>query len=196
MRQSPGSLVRAIYRARTAITRLALSAPAQQATLDRVLRPERSVLDYGCGLGGDVDRLRRAGYRAWGWDPNHLPDGKREPADIVLLAFVLNVIDIIEERDSALINAFLLADLALVIGVRTTIRAKSKESYLDGYYIEQKSTFQKQFSDQQLVRYIDDVLGISCHIAGPGIAYVFKDRCAEREYLASAAMTGQATKSD
>lgn len=130
-----------------------------------------------------MGRLRMDGYEAWGWDPEHFPDGKRHPADIVLLAFVLNVIDVLKDRDSALINAYLLANVALVIGVRNTIIAKSKEHYLDGYYINSKNTFQKPFSNQELARYVEKILSCNCHIAGPGIAYVFKNNDTEREYL-------------
>ena len=45
---------RSSMRARTAITRTELSRPVTQAIQDGVIAGTRSVLDYGCGRGGDV----------------------------------------------------------------------------------------------------------------------------------------------
>src|SRR5690349_15761583 len=61
-------------RARTAINRTDLSKPVAQAIQDGVIIAARSVLDYGCGRGGDVARLRGLGYTTTGWDPVFAPD--------------------------------------------------------------------------------------------------------------------------
>lgn len=80
-------------RHQTAIGRVGLSLPARRAVGDLQLEPDTGVLDYGCGRGGDVRALQHLGLDAAGWDPVHFPDGRREPAEVVLLTYVLNVIE-------------------------------------------------------------------------------------------------------
>lgn len=169
----------------TAIGRRDFSGPIRQALSDAVIQPGRSVHDYGCGLGGDMDRLRRAGYEVTGWDPHHLPQGEKRIADVVNLGFVLNVIEIPEERISTATYAFQFANLVLIIGVRPVITAKSKIPHGDGFYIDNKGTFQKAFSDAELKEFVERNLRQQCHIASRGIGYVFKDARVEAEYLAT-----------
>jgi len=87
-----------VPRHRTAMARTELSRPLTLALEHGVLEPSLSVLDYGCGRGGDVNRLRAMGLQASGWDPVHAPQGQRAPADLVNLGFVLNVIERPQER--------------------------------------------------------------------------------------------------
>ena len=82
-----------IARHRTAIARTELSRPLRIAFDDMILREGMTVLDYGCGLGGDVTRLRERGYVCEGWDPNHRPEGQRRPSDIVNIGYVVNVVE-------------------------------------------------------------------------------------------------------
>ncbi|MGJ3560366.1 hypothetical protein ACR6C2_24950 [Streptomyces sp. INA 01156] len=56
-------------RRRTAIGRSSLSVPARQALADRQLNADRTILDYGCGRGGDVASLQRLDCKITGWDP-------------------------------------------------------------------------------------------------------------------------------
>ena len=53
----------------------------------------RTIFDYGCGKGDDIRILRHNGLDASGWDPHFTPDIPKEPADIVNLGFVINVIE-------------------------------------------------------------------------------------------------------
>src|SRR5256885_15617276 len=98
----------------TAISRGGLSVPARQAILDKQIRPERSVLDYGCGRGGDVRLLRQMGCEAIGWDPFYLPDTRLEASEVVLLTYVLNVVEDPAERRRTLKHAWELARTVLV----------------------------------------------------------------------------------
>ena len=90
-----------VERHRTAIKRTALSRPVATALADGIIRDGSSVFDYGCGRGGDVDRLHRLGYQATGWDPVHRPQGARSPADVVNIGYVVNVIENPRERCAA-----------------------------------------------------------------------------------------------
>ena len=56
-------------RQRTAISRTDYSRPIKVALADGLIRPEVSVLDYGCGRGDDVRHLGLRGVRSRGWDP-------------------------------------------------------------------------------------------------------------------------------
>src|SRR3954452_807300 len=86
-------------RARTALQRGGLSRPVRLAVDDGLISADAtSVLDYGCGRGGDVARLVRAGVQCTGWDPHHRPDGTLEPSDVVNLGYVVNVIEDLQER--------------------------------------------------------------------------------------------------
>ena len=80
-------------RHRTAISRTDYSRPIRLALLDGVIGSDATVLDYGCGLGDDVRHLRLHGTESWGWDPVHLPNGNRSPAEVVNLGYVVNVIE-------------------------------------------------------------------------------------------------------
>src|SRR5437773_1989492 len=63
-----------IRRQRSAIRRYGCSRPTALAFAAGVLSPERSLLDYGCGYGGDVRWLRSKKIEAVGWDPHFKPD--------------------------------------------------------------------------------------------------------------------------
>jgi len=74
----------------TAMSRKDLSAPVKALKKRGLLLPGDRVLDYGCGRGGDADRLGIPGY-----DPHWRPDTAWEPGtfNIVLCSYVLNVVD-------------------------------------------------------------------------------------------------------
>lgn len=93
----------------TAMARSALSKPVQLALDDGVLAPGRAVFDYGCGRGGDINRLRMAGFDAGGWDPVHASHQPIYDADVVNLGYVINVIERPTERVDAIREAWALA---------------------------------------------------------------------------------------
>lgn len=170
----------------TAIGRASLSVPARQALIDKQVVQGRTVLDYGCGRGGDVRALRQLDCRAVGWDPFYQADTKLEPADVVLLTYVLNVIEDPHERRKTLKEAWDLAGTVLVASARLTWE-KSKvrgEAFGDGL-LTSRQTFQHLFGVSELRTYVEEVTGVRTVAAAPGIVYAFKDDRARLGYLAS-----------
>ena len=96
-----------ISRQRSAIRRYGCSRPTALAFASGVLSPERSLLDYGCGHGQDIELLAAEGIACNGWDPAFRPDAPKHPADVVNLGFSgngqsdLEVADLINEIDAA-----------------------------------------------------------------------------------------------
>lgn len=164
------------FRARTAMTRTDLSRPVTQALHDGVISGTRSVLDYGCGRGGDVARLRELGYTAVGWDPAFVPGQILAPADVVNLGYVVNVIESVDERAETLHRAWGLAGWALVVAARLDWEARGSGSraWGDGL-MTAKGTFQKFYTQYELKSWIESTLGCGVHAAAPGVFYVFRD---------------------
>lgn len=94
-----------IQRHRTAMQRSALSRPVQSAVSDGLLSVGSEFLDYGCGLGDDVELLIPLGIRAIGWDPVHRPSTPLSESSIVNLGYVVNVIEDPAERVNTLRRA-------------------------------------------------------------------------------------------
>ncbi|WP_405999424.1 DNA phosphorothioation-associated putative methyltransferase [Streptomyces sp. NBC_00829] len=169
----------------TAIGRAALSVPARQALADRQLVPERTILDYGCGRGGDVRSLDRLDCRITGWDPYYRPETKLEQADVVLLTYVLNVIEDPAERRRSLLQAWELANTVLVASARLTWeRSKVRGQEFGDGLITSRQTFQHLFGASELRDYVEEVTGTRCVSVAPGIVYAFKDDAARLSYLA------------
>lgn len=109
------------------------------------------VFDYGCGYGGDVDRIANLGYTSSGWDPYYFPDRDRTPADIVNLGYILNVIEDTEERHQALVAAWSLARKVLIVAAQVLVNAPSRNPipYGDGV-VTRNNTFQKYYQQEEL----------------------------------------------
>lgn len=162
--------------ARTAISRTDLSRPVTQALQDGLIATKRSVLDYGCGRGGDVRRLRELGYSVSGWDPAFAPDQPLQPADVVNLGYVVNVIESVTERADTLRQAWGLARWGLVIAARLDWQTVTLDSRpLNDGVITAKGTFQKFYTQYELKTWIESTLGTTAHAAAPGVFYVFRD---------------------
>ncbi|MEL6364112.1 MAG: DNA phosphorothioation-associated putative methyltransferase [Pseudomonadota bacterium] len=173
---------RQIERHRTAMHRTALSRPVSMAIGDGVLSPEKSVFDYGCGRGVDIRLLGARGYDVAGWDPHFAPDEACHAADVVTLGYVLNVIEDQAERTKALKAAYELAEETLIVAVRIDRTLQSEIAFEDGC-VSQADTFQKIYTQSEIRDYLQAVLGKRPHIAGFGVAYVFKDEGAESAFL-------------
>jgi diadenosine tetraphosphate (Ap4A) HIT family hydrolase len=85
----------------TAIERTSLSYPA------RILLNQKKiigkVLDFGCGIGKDVELLQQKGYDIVGYDPFYFPEFPTEKFDTILCLYVLNVL-LPEEQAEVLMN--------------------------------------------------------------------------------------------
>lgn len=164
----------------------ALSRPLAAAVAHGLVRPERSVFDFGCGRGDDVSRLRALGFQANGWDPAFFPAQPRTPADVVNLGFVVNVIEDRRERTLVLQDAWQLAGSVLVVAARMVWEAKTLRgmSHGDGV-VTGRGTFQKLFRQEELRSWIEQTLGTRPVAAAPGVFYVFRSPEEAQGFLSS-----------
>ena len=167
------------------MTRVMLSRPVARALHDEIITQETEVLDYGCGRGGDLARLEQQGIACRGYDPVYRPDPVRDPADVVTLGYVLNVIEDRRERSSVLQAAWKLTRGTLVVAGRLEGEAPDIKAtpHGDGV-VTSKGTFQKFYTQATLRDYIEETLGCSTVAAAPGVFYVFREATAEQAFLA------------
>lgn len=151
---------------------------------DGLIGGDTTVLDYGCGRGGDIERLGRAGIRCSGWDPHHRPDGAREPSDVVNLGYVVNVIEDAGERRETLRRAWDLARQVLMVSARLETESPELEGTACGDGLRTSTgTFQKLYSQVELRDWIDSSLGMRAVAAAPGVFFVFRHPALEQVWL-------------
>ncbi|MFF8764929.1 DNA phosphorothioation-associated putative methyltransferase [Nocardiopsis dassonvillei] len=169
----------------TAIARRGLSVPARTALAERQIAANTTVLDYGCGRGGDVEALRKLGVPAQGWDPVFSPRIKPQLSHTVLLTYVLNVIEDPKERVQTLRRAWELTEHVLVVSTRLTWerRRVTGQEFSDGV-LTSRRTFQHLFDANELRRYVQDTTKVRCVSAAPGVIYAFKHDNDRLAYLA------------
>jgi diadenosine tetraphosphate (Ap4A) HIT family hydrolase len=85
----------------TAIERTSLSYPAR--VLINKNKMKGKILDFGCGIGKDVELLNSKGYDITGYDPYYFPNYPSEKFDTILCFYVLNVL-LPEEQAEVLMN--------------------------------------------------------------------------------------------
>ena len=85
----------------TAIERTSLSFPAR--TLLSKNKISGKTLDFGCGIGKDVELLKEKGFEIIGYDPFYFPEFPTEKYDTILCFYVLNVL-LPEEQAEVLMN--------------------------------------------------------------------------------------------
>ncbi|HAM45051.1 MAG TPA: SAM-dependent methyltransferase [Propionibacteriaceae bacterium] len=164
-------------RARTAKFRSSLSRPVSVAIADGLLRPGKSVFDFGCGRGADVAGLLALGIEARGWDPHHAPHTPKKPADAVNLGYVVNVIENLGERGEVLQQAWKLARELLIVTARLDWDVSLTQAVACGDgVVTAHGTFQKFFTQDELRQWIQLTLGVEADAAGPGIFYVFRSQ--------------------
>jgi DNA phosphorothioation-associated putative methyltransferase len=176
-----------IARHRTALIRSNLSRPVRLALDDGIITDGMTVMDYGCGHGGDIDRLRARGFDCVGWDPNHRQSGARRRSGVVNLSYVVNVIEDASERNEALRAAWALAEHVLVVAARLKAdlgESEPGEAFADGR-LTRLQTFQKFYDQQELRAWIDGVLQTACVAAAPGVFYVFRSEARREAHLAA-----------
>jgi diadenosine tetraphosphate (Ap4A) HIT family hydrolase len=85
----------------TAIERTSLSYPARIVLNQKKIIGK--VLDFGCGIGKDVELLKEKGFDIVGYDPFYFPEFTTEKFDTILCFYVLNVL-LPEEQAEVLMN--------------------------------------------------------------------------------------------
>jgi DNA phosphorothioation-associated putative methyltransferase len=176
----------AIPRHKTAICRADLSRLMKSGLQDGLINSSSSVFDYGCGHGQDVALLAGQGIACRGWDPAFRPNAPKKPADVVNLGFVLNVIEDVAERATALQQSWSHARRLLIVAtqVKETGRGQSQVAFGDGV-LTGLGTFQKFYTQGELKAYIETELSAEAIPASLGIFYVFKDETLQQQYLAN-----------
>jgi DNA phosphorothioation-associated putative methyltransferase len=162
-----------------------MSRPMRIAVEDGLIEAgDTSVLDYGCGRGGDVARLERAGVDCVGWDPHHRPDTPLAVRDVVNLGYVVNVIEEPAERVATLRHAWSLARAVLIVSARLTAETTDLEGvpFRDGVRTA-AGTFQKLYRQDELRAWIDMSLGVRSAAAAPGVFMVFRHPALEQRWF-------------
>jgi DNA phosphorothioation-associated putative methyltransferase len=174
-----------IERHKAAIFRTDISRPVRLAIDWAIINNDTTFFDYGCGHGGDVQRVANLGYTSAGWDPYYYPDVSVTSADVVNLGYVLNVIENPEERREALIHAWELTRQVLIVAAQVLIDAPSNAqlAYGDGI-VTRRNTFQKYYEQQELKSYIDEALKTDAVPVALGIYFVFRDESQKESYKA------------
>ena len=175
-----------IDRHKAAIIRQQLSRPVRVALEAELFTPGSTFFDYGCGHGGDIERIAVQGYESEGWDPYYRPETPLKEADIVNLGYVINVIEDTTERREALLNAWQLTRRVLIVSAQVLINdsANRQVAYGDGV-ITRRNTFQKYYEQEELKAYIDQVLEVNAVPIGLGIYLVFRDQTQAETFRAS-----------
>ncbi len=174
-----------VQRHLTALVRYGFSAPMQMLAKFGFLDGSRSVFDYGCGRGDDLRGLHENGIEAHGWDPHFASDQPKQPANIVNLGFVLNVIEDLDERIEALQAAYSLADELLVVSVMLANQISGAwKPYRDGV-LTTRGTFQKYYTPHEFKVFIQQNLNEESIPVAPGVFFVFKDKDTEQKFLVS-----------
>jgi len=182
-----------VERHRAAITRVELSRPVRLAIESGIMTIDTTIFDYGCGIGGDVKRLKSAGYTCEGWDPYYFPDVARQRADIVNLSYIINVIEDTEERDRALIQAWELTGQVLIVAAQILVNdLRGVLAYGDGI-LTKRNTFQKYYQQVELKEYIDRVLTVDAIPISLGIFLVFRDESQAESFRAARLYTRMTT---
>ncbi|WP_416670436.1 DNA phosphorothioation-associated putative methyltransferase [Egbenema bharatensis] len=174
-----------IDRHKAAISRNDFSKPVRLALEAGLLNQTKTFFDYGCGQGGDLERVGKLGYESAGWGPYYRPDSPLVTADVVNLGYVINVIESQAERREALIKAWELTGQVLIVAAQVLIaQGNSQIAYGDGV-ITSRNTFQKYYDQEELKIYIDQVLGVDAVPAALGIYFVFRDEAQAQSFRAS-----------
>lgn len=175
-----------IARHKAAIRRVEPSLPLKCLLRDRLLSQPSTFFDYGCGHGEDSRHVRNLGIQADGWDPVHQPQSKRQPADVVNLGYVLNVIEDEDERAATLRDAWKLSRRLLTVAARISVpsRGRNDVEFGDGV-LTRIGTFQKYFSQAELRTYIQSQLQVEPIPAALGVFYIFRDQQLRETYLAA-----------
>lgn len=173
-------------RHQTAMSRRSLSRPVRIAYESGLIDSCTSFFDYGCGRGDDIRFLSALGVPAHGWDPALRPDGKKEPAHVVNLGYVVNVIEDPRERDATLQEAWGLTKSVLVVAARLTFEKNgtNHDEFADGC-LTGRGTFQKFYTQDELRDWVKEALNAEPVAAAPGVLILFREPAARLRFEAS-----------
>lgn len=142
-----------INRGATAISRQSLSKPAKFFLKKKIFDKKLSILDYGCGKGFDVEYLKNEGFDIKGYEPFASDKFLEKPTgkfDIVVNNYVLNVVEIPEERKK-IVDELKKLGKKVYISVRSDKKSikPTWKKFGDGF-ITPKGTFQKIYDEKSL----------------------------------------------
>ena len=175
-----------IERHKAAMVRKDLSRPVRLALEAELFTEDTTFFDYGCGYGGDIQRIAERGYTSSGWDPYYRPDVELASAEIVNLGYVINVIECQRERRETLLRAWNLTQNVLLVSAQVLINHSQEGQvvYSDGI-ITKRHTFQKYYEQEELKAYIDRVLEVDAVPVALGIYFVFREVSQAESFRAS-----------
>jgi len=169
-----------IARERTAISRSKVSAPTKWAEENGHLG--KRVYDWGCGKGKDSDWMTKKDHTVFPHDPFHFPGNDPKTMNFskintIICNYVLNVIEIPEEREALLRQIRDTGVDTIIISVRSDVETNAQkagwERYADGYVTSQ-NTFQRNYTLKD-VENMEEIMGHASVIkrVSGGIVAVF-----------------------
>lgn len=126
-----------IYSHLTAKERDSISFPARHLLKNNLLKGR--VLDFGCGLGSDVNILKEKGVDVVGYDKFYFPQLPNEKFDTIICLYVLNVLQK-EEQTEVLLKVSQLLNLGGI--AYFAVRRDVKFEGFRTHKIHQKQTYQ------------------------------------------------------
>lgn len=176
MEQSPipniKSKIGTVPRHKAAMKRTRYSATIWAALEAGILTRDRTHLDYGCGYGDDVKRLRSMGYSSIGYDPYYFPSTPLVRSDVVTLSYVLNTIESVVEREEVLFRSWSLASSALVVSA--LVGSKQNRPVFNDGILTWRGTFEKYYAAPELREFVEDVIGLTAMRLRQGVYAFFK----------------------
>lgn len=117
--------------------RTKMSMPAKLLMEQKLLKGK--ILDFGCGLGKDVELLREKGFDIIGYDPYYFPQLPTTKFDTILCFYVLNILLPIEQAEVLMDVSYFLNDSGKAyFSVRRDI---TKDGFRN-HFIHQKPVYQ------------------------------------------------------
>lgn len=158
---------------KTAIKRNKLSMPMRIAIEQKLITPETTVHDYGCGKGDDVKFLTELGIKATGHDLSY---GTKQKADVVTLIYVINTIKSPITRLQIIHDAYMSTKKYLIIAARTDIHSlKHATPFGENSFITKRGTFQKFYTTDELLYYISQATMTVATKLTNGVVYIERD---------------------
>lgn len=126
-----------IYSHLTAKERDSISFPARHLLKNNLLKGK--VLDFGCGLGSDVNILKEKGVDVVGYDKFYFPQLPNEKFDTIICLYVLNVLQKEEQTEVLLkVSQLLNSGGIAYFAVRRDVKFEGFRTHK----IHQKQTYQ------------------------------------------------------